>query len=266
MNLFTIITYVMLVYMAIRIIYLNRVRKRNAAMTELMQSASEPAVFKEKAARMMEENQKDPAFINELKVFMIWEEALNQRYDEFEENVKNLDMRNYLTAGRKGTGIDEISCFYLMQSIPNILYGNGNTDMIKVLDAKVDEIREDLEPQMVYQISKANTDMYTGTGDAARITYEKILEGDYEEMKYGRNMIGIYKHICSAMLAMYYKDKDEAKYEENRSTLASFEGMNVGKRWLKNIGIEVPKAEEAAEEETQTEEEQQETDGDSKTE
>ena len=258
---FNVLMYAMMIYMIIRIITMNGIRKKNNYISDLMQSVSDSAVFNEKADRLEETYAKDTQFINEINVFRLWEQALNERYVVFQKTVEGLDLTKLVRNTNKGRTIEEVPFFYLLQTIPNILYGNHNEEMRLLLKKKTDEVKDLISDQMTYQISEANAAMYAGEEDKAVSVYENILNGDYEEMKYARNMIGIYKKVCAAMLTKYYQDRDPAKAEELKEDVKYFYEMNIGKRWLKNIGVEVPEpVEETAEEDT-AEEEPQETDG-----
>ncbi len=246
--LFNLLMYVFMAVMIVRIISMNAQRKKNFRTTELLRNVNDSAMFNEIADRLEQENQKDIVFLNELKVFRLWEQAMNRRYDAFRKSLEEINLNDYISEGRKGMEVNEVAFFYLLHTIPNIFYGQEDEEMRKLVAEKVETVREKLSNQMIWMIYEANEAMYDGSPEKAVPLYEKILDGDYEGIAYGKSMISVYKKICAVMLAWYYKDRDEEKFNEFKGDLEAFNQMNVGRRWIRNLGIEMPAEEEAAEE------------------
>ena len=122
--------------------------------------------------------------------------------------------------------------------------------------------RDQLEHEMVWQLALANKAYYEKSGDLGRAFYERVMEGDYADLHYTKDLIGIYKHIITAMQCRIWLDEgDTEKYDESVGVLDEFRKAPLGKRWLEELGMkaeEEPADEgtgEAEEETAETEEE-----------
>ena len=92
---------------------------------------------------------------------------------------------------------------------------------------------------MLYTLSKENEKFYKNEDDLGKSFYEKVLNGEYSEYKYSKQLIGLYKNIISAMLAAIYKKEDNTeKFKEILLDVREFAKTPLGDRWIKELGLD----------------------------
>ena len=236
-----ILMYVLLAYMVINMIRNSRQRTQNQSLVSVINAIQDPDEFFRKADEMIETSETE-LYINKGRVLKLWGSAYHERYDMFQEVLNTIDT-NALISRKNGTVSilsSEDSFFYLYLAIPNILEGNKQRAYREMLAEKLAPVSEELKNQMVVQLSGYCDQYYREEGDKGLSSFEKILEGDYEGVDYSKNLIGLYKMVCSAMCAKIYEvENNTEKYEEVLPMTQSFAKTGVGRRWLKSIDLQI---------------------------
>jgi len=202
--------------------------------------------------------EKDVEFLGKVRVLRLWGDVYHDLHDEFRKDLEALDLSTLIMKTEKGkTNIElnEDSFFYLFLAIPNRFYYSGDTEDAAVFFEKMETIRGEMGNRLVLALSDANRAWYEKGGDTSRDFYRKLLNGDYGEYSYAKEMIGIYKNIASCMGAkIALTVNDQADFNEFVPDLKNFAKSNLGRRFEMELGIQLPEdPEEKAEEEKDAE-------------
>lgn len=242
-----ILLYIMIAYMAFNIFKNSRMSRQNQSLVGVINSINEPDVFFTKAEELIETSETS-LYKNKGRVLKLWGTAYHERYDSFEEVMNSIEIDELINRSKSIPSItsSEDSFFYLFLAIPNILEGKGKREYRLMLENKMSAAAEELKDQMVVQMAKACDEFYEEENDRGLSFFERILEGDYEGVIYSKNLIGLYKMICSSMCAKLYKEAGNTeKYEEMLPMTEKLAETGVGQRWLAGIDLTVePKKEE----------------------
>lgn len=245
MNLTLILVIVMVIYMVYMNLTLGKKAKKSRQLSQsLANFYDKEQVFKDLEESI--ENEPDPLYVTKYRIIEAWAAAYYDNEEIFRDALAQVDVPRLMTDGRKMTiGENEDSFFYLYLAIPNRLYYTGRKDLMAELDAKLAEFSDELENKMFYVLSKEVRKYYNEEGDLGREWYEKVNEGDYEGVTYTKQLIGVYKNICSAMLAAIAKKTgDEKLYQDQVPYLEAFNATNLGSRWLNELNIVLEKKKE----------------------
>ena len=244
---YTLLIVGLMAFMVIRSINIIKLGKKNKAIVEAIQRVDDEADFNE-YINTIRETASDEIKIK-LDIVSIWGRAIHKHTEDFEEKVNSLDLKSIIKETKNGLSIEgnEDSFFYLALAIPNILYGNECTEERKIIENKLLEVDEDIKDQLIIEIGKNCQKYYNKEGDKGQRFFERILEGDYAEYIYSKQLIGLYKEICNAMLYKIYDENNDSRKEELLDNLKLFASRGVGTRWLKALGLEVPKDKEEKE-------------------
>ena len=114
--------------------------------------------------------------------------------------------------------------------------------------AEYDEVNENA---LLRVLNAENRKFYEGREDKGKAFINSLLDGEYGGYKYSKQLIGLYKHCEEAILAVILRDEgDEEGYQECVSNLEHFaKETRLGKRWTKELGIEIKDEEETPAEE-----------------
>ncbi len=236
---YTLFIYALLIFMALRMFNIIKASKRGRVVVEAVQKVADENEFYE----YINENKEKatPDIKTKLEIIELWGKAFHKNNKNYEELVNKLELNNLLVNTNKGTSIEraEDAFFYLALAIPNMLYGNGLNEERKMVNNKLKEIKDDISDQLVINIGEACNKYYDNIDDKGQSFFEKVLEGDYGEYKYSKQLIGLYKEICNAMLYKIYDEKGDERKAEYKDSLDLFATRGVGERWLKAIDLEV---------------------------
>lgn len=245
---FNIILYGLLIFMIFRTIAISKRSKKTKTLIEALQYAEDPNLFFEKIDQAILA-QEDDEYKTKAKTLKLWGMAYHNQIENFESLLEELKIESLFKQDRSGMSIqmNEDTFFYLLLAIPNILQKNGQFELIDKINEKIAPYKENLRFQMVYALGKQCQLFYNNLDDRGEAFYTKLLDGDYAELSYSKNMIGLYKAIASAQLAKIYENVNEEKYNEQLEMVGTFSKMSVGKRWLNCIDLQL-KEEEVEEE------------------
>ena len=211
------------------------------------------------AAKEGLEKEKNPEFLEKIKLMKAWGEAYYEHFDAYAETIETVDLQRLVSNGKKSrVKENEDAFFYLHLIIPNRLYGCGQKELLNSLQEKMESIKKETENTLTYHIFEANMNYYNRTGDLGEQIYGEVLSGDYGGYTYSKQLIGIYKNIVTAMLAAVYKETgDNRRYNELNDDLTFFASMPLGLRWLKALGLPIPRDVEVREEDKKPMEEKE---------
>ena len=249
-----IVLYIMIAYMVINIFRSSRNNRQNKLLVGVINSIQDQDEFFRKADELIE-SAESALYINKGKVLKLWGAAYHNKDDMFREVLNDLNPEDLIIRQKGSPSIisSEDSFFYLFLAIPNILEAKGKRDLRELLGEKMTAVAEELKNQMVVLLSAECDKYYRNEADRGMAFYEKVLEGDYEGVDYSKNLIGLYKMICSAMAAKLYEEEGNTeKYEEMMDMVRRFAETGVGQRWLAGIGLHVEAEKEVTAEEENT--------------
>jgi hypothetical protein len=250
--LINIVLFAVLAVMAVRMLILSKRNKKNKELIDVVNAIFDETVFFEKADHMIGTID-DPEFESKARVIKLWGSVYYKHFDQFEEILADIDIEPLFIKKNNKESIDlnEDSFFYLCLAIPNLLNKTGKNNLRAALLKKLEPYNERLSGQLVKGIGDACTMFYDKKEDCGEAFFQKIMEGDYGEYIYSKQMITLYKMICNAMLAKLYLIHGNAEaYEECEPMLKKFAAMGVGKRWIDSIDLEVKLEEEEVQDET----------------
>ena len=263
------LTTIMIIFMIFYMIYSNigmgkktlKSKKLNAVLQDM---PDKDLIFKELDEMIAEET--DPAFVAKYRVIRLWACIYHNENEWFLKDLEQLDIDPLISDGKKNTVINyEDSFFYLLLAIPNRLFYAEEPELMEKFYEKLEPYKETLKNYLVYALGMAARKYYQNEEDLGREMYIKLDEGDYGEFRYNKQLIGIYKNIASSFMAgIALQQNDMEQYEQQLPYLQSFSASGLGARWLKELGIELPKDPE--EEKENTEEEPEEASADEETE
>ena len=260
MNVSFVINLVMIgftLFMVYRIIKLNSRNKLNKKMLSILDTIDDPDTFFAEADKFIE-TEKDAEFKEKVGVLRLWGDVFYERDDAFKEHLEALNIDTLLNPDGKNKGFsaNEDSFFYLFMAVPNRLYYRKRDDLRAMVEEKLSAFEEGTKNGLLKKIFEENKKFYEGTEDRAKPFIESLLEGDYGGYQYSKQLIGLYKHCEEAILAVLHKEAGETEaYEECMADVKNF-GTNtrLGKRWLKELGLELPEEPEETEDPEEKEE------------
>lgn len=240
-NFLTIAMYVVMAYLIIRMFLSSKRNGKNRLIIDAVKNLEDKEVYFAKVDELIHQIN-DPEFVNKGIVLKLWGLAYHNDVDSFEEVLNTLDVKA-LIEDKKGVvsiDINEDSFFYLYLAIPNMLHHIGRDDLRTVLRTKMSEYDTLLDKQMSKELSAQFDKFYDGQDDRGQVFYESLMEGEYEGYIYSKTMISIYKNLANAVLYKIYQD--QAKFdqlEEMKPMLENFNQSNVGRRWVRNLDIQL---------------------------
>lgn len=108
----------------------------------------------------------------------------------------------------------------------------GNYDVIKKLYEKFEAYGEKLSNNVEYKVFKTNYNCLVDNNDDLAFLKD-LLDGNYSNYSYDKQLIGVYKSMAAALLA--YKNVE--LNEDNEILLKGFSNSQVGNRFLSDLGI-----------------------------
>lgn len=232
----TFLLYALMIYLVVRMMIMQKSNKRMDKVINVVRLLDKENDFFQavdteiEASTTLEQKTK-------FQILKLWGTAYHNRYEEkdFDGQLAAIDLEN-LKQEKKMSEDD--SFFYYFLAIPNILQKDGQEDRIK---AMYDHLGGDLawyQTRLDYQLSLACLKFYNKEDDLGRAFFEKVMDGDYQDMVYSKQLIGLYKQLTSAMLVKLYEDNGEQdKMDEMMSVAKEFNQTRIGEAWLKNIGV-----------------------------
>ena len=231
----------------------KQTKKGNNRLMGMLEVFSEEETFFQRANEAIS-TETDTVLLEKEKVIKLWGEAYHNHEDDFKKSLSELKLDTFFTPTNRKNPYEgnEDVFFYLYLVIPNNLYSKGKFELIDILNEKLNEVQETLKTSLVKKISEENAKYYRNQEDRGRAFYEKVMDGDYGEYDYSKQLISMYKGIVASMLvSLYEKSGEKEKYDDLLPAVESFHQTNLGKRWLKEIYLVLPSEQENKEEQTE---------------
>ncbi|NCB32264.1 MAG: hypothetical protein EOM64_00025 [Erysipelotrichia bacterium] len=253
MNWVMIIPLAIMAYMIIKIISLSKRNKLNRRMLNVLDTFSndpEGREFYEKCDEYLS-TETNVEYLNKVRVLRLWADAFHGRNEDFAKDLESIDLTALIIGDGKGKNgnqieMNEDSFFYLYLAIPNRLYFRGDKEDAAMHYAKLETIEDQMSSRLVSNISCSCRKYYEQTDDHGAEFFRKVMDGDYGEYSYSKELIGIYKNTVSSMLARIALDEDNKEaFGLQVPELRSFAKSNLGRRFLKELNVVLPEEEEA---------------------
>ena len=254
--LFNVLLYAVMVFMVIRMIMMNKnVNRRRKVINVINQIQDEQAFYA--AANEVINTVNDPIIETKTRIIRLWGMVYHKNLDRFEEELNDINIRTLFLNKNGNVTIeaDEDSFFYLLLSLPNMLYGMDRVDLIDKIYEKVNEHENVLSNQLIKALGDHCNLFYHQKDDLGEAFFRKIDEGDYPGYRYSKQLIGVYKNICDTMLCKILADRNE-DYSEFEIYAENFAKMGVGRRWIEVLGLDIKAPSDEIEEETENTEEE----------
>ncbi|MBW9212510.1 MULTISPECIES: hypothetical protein [Terrabacteria group] len=244
--------WVLIGYFIVRIFQTSRKNTKTKGLIEVIRYVDDEATFNDKIAILEDQfRDKNVEYFQKTEVLKLWGTLNHGRTGSYTSILENIQVKQLVNYDKGASvGSNEDSFFYLYLSIPNLLYGLNELDLMNELFRKLEPITEQLPSEMVVQLGLQVKKYYQRQEDLGKAFYQSILEGDYETLKYSKNMISVYKSICSSLLAKIAQDENDIVTQDTHAEeIQHFASFSVGQRFLKNLGFRLPKEKEEEKEE-----------------
>lgn len=180
------------------------------------------------------ENESDPCLNTKARIVKAYNDILLERNPS--EDLKDLDIKNiYYVNGKfseeKSKLNSEIFVWLtLMLSKARCL---SMIDLMNELYEKVQALKDDLNVLVEYQVFNAAYNSLLEKGIDGIDFLKKLLNGDYGNYVYDKNLIGIYKKIACCLLVF----TGEPIEKDDEAMLSDFTGTLVGNRFTRDLEI-----------------------------
>ncbi len=210
--------------------------KRSSHLTTLMDNINKEDTFFELAEKC-EKEEKNAEYLQKCRIIRLWGAAYYNKDEDFKNTLDKIDL-SVLTGKDGNVSLNEDAFFYLYLIIPHFLYTENRSEQINLLNNKLKDVKAD--GTLIYTLAKENVKFYKNEDDLGKTFYEKVIEGDYADYKYSKQLIGLYKDIISSMLlAIYKKEENTNKYNDTLPVVREFAKSPLGDRWVKELGLDV---------------------------
>jgi hypothetical protein len=240
---------VLTLFFASKILKLSGRTKENKKMLKILDSFDDRDTFFSSADEFIS-TEKNQEFVNKVAVLRLWGDAYYERDEGFRTHLQEVNIDGLLNPDGKNRGyeMNEDSFFYLYLAIPNRLYYRKRDDLRSLLYERMEAYEAANENALLRKICQENKKFYDRKDDFGKSFIKSLLDGEYGGFKYSKQLIGLYKHCEEGILAVILKEEgDEEGCEECMNNLSDFaKNTRLGKRWTKELGIEL-KDEETAE-------------------
>lgn len=228
-------------YMSYNIFMLSKRNKKNRRLITLFDTIDNEEVFFKMCDEFID-GVNDEEFVTKGLIFKLWGLARYQHFDKFIETLDkvNLSTMIYHKQRLDGAELNEDSFYYICIGIPHLLYINKRLDLLKLVEDKIASVSCNIDNRLVKVIGDNNYKYYYHKDDLGRGFYEAVLEGDYSQYKYSKQLIGMFKSIVSCMLGRIYLDNDEKdKYENVKPDIINFNKSKLGKNLISELNLDI---------------------------
>lgn len=232
----TILIYLLLLYVVVRIYLTKKQNKRIGIVVDLIRILDDKEAFFIKADEEIAAAESDE-LKTKFQIIKLWGKAHHKEYDGFIDLLNEIDPIELLTNTKVH---NDDSLFYLFLATPNILFADGRKEEEDAVREKLKEKEDIYKDRLDYNMYLACDDYYNNRNDKGYPFFVSLMEGDYAEYVYAKQLIGLYKQMASVFLMNYYKDKDIDKYNEMTEVAESFYEMRIGKQFIENMDVELP--------------------------
>lgn len=123
-------------------------------------------------------------------------------------------------------------CFLFIVLVITKAYSKNKYDVIEKITNKFKQI-ENIDGRLEYQLIISLEDALIGSKVAGCEFMKNMLEGEYTQYKYEKNMIGLYKRTAAAVLS--YNNEEFDEYFKNE--LHIFADTIIGENLLKSLNV-----------------------------
>lgn len=256
----TAVMMVLLAYMVIRTIRLSMKNKKNNRLLKILGEINQEEQFFKDADQVISTDT-DKEFAAKIEVLRLFGDAYYRKEAAFRQHLAtlNVDTLMHPQNGKShGFSENEDSFFYLYTAIPNSLYSSGRNDLRRLLDEKMEPYREENADTLLVHMHDSFAQYYEKQGDLGRKFCQDVLNGDYGQFRYNKQLIGLYKDMMITMLCRIALDENNAEEAASwKESLKNFSETRLGARWMKelNVSLEENKPEENGSEEKKEEKE-----------
>ncbi len=265
-SIMTLVMFVLLIYMVVRTFMLAKKNNKNKKLLKVLDEINDEQKFFDDADKVIAE-EKDKTFAAKIEVLRIWGDVYYRREKAFREHLSTLDIELLLhPQGSRTDGFNdnEDSFFYLYTAIPNHLWSIGRNDLREAVNEKLKPYHDALSDTFLSVMHDSFALFYDNKEDKGRSFYNAVMNGDYGQYRYNKQLIGLYKDMITVMLARLALDDGSAEgIQPYEADLKRFAETRLGARWMKELSVELP-SDEKTEEETKDAEPAEETAEDDK--
>ena len=265
-SIMTLVMFVLLIYMVVRTFMLAKKNNKNKKLLKVLDEINDEQKFFDDADKVIAE-EKDKTFAAKIEVLRIWGDVYYRREKAFREHLSALDIELLLhPQGSRTDGFNdnEDSFFYLYTAIPNHLWSIGRNDLREAVNEKLKPYHDALSDTFLSVMHDSFALFYDNKEDKGRSFYNAVMNGDYGQYRYNKQLIGLYKDMITVMLARLALDDGSAEgIQPYETDLKRFAETRLGARWMKELSVELP-SDEKTEEETKDAEPAEETAEDDK--
>lgn len=237
----TIGIYGLTLIMVISFVLLIRRNINNKKIVDCIMIFDDESLFFSKINSYLE-TAKNQEFIEKAKILKLWGNVFYKRDDEVIPLLESINLIPIVVGNgfnkKNKLQLNEDCLYYLCLASCNTLYGRKNFELLNKFREKLNEYDVLLEKNLAYAISKESFRLYDNEGDKGEGFFLKVIEGEYGGYNYSKQLIGIYKKICSSFLAKIYSDKNDTEsFEKVKEDVIYFYETIMGKRYLSELNV-----------------------------
>lgn len=231
----------LIIFFSISFVFLIGRNKKNKKIVDCITSFDDEETFFNKCNSYLE-TMKDPEFNMKGIVLKLWGTVFYKHDDEINSLLNEVDC--FPLVDNKGlfkkdtAQLNEDSLYYLCLACVNSLYGRNDKTKLALFKSKIIENETYLKETLVYHMSIHAFQLYENEGDLGEEFFKSILEGDYADYKYAKQLIGMYKDICQAYLTKIYSvGNREADFDGIKEDVQRFYDTKLGRRFISELSI-----------------------------
>lgn len=152
---------------------------------------------------------------------------------DYEKTFNELNLKEIFTTkdlyDHRKTNINTDSFIWLMMVAGKL----NDVNRLDLLDKLVSDLKsiKTMDERLEYKLMESILEMYKGNKEGIDFLLN-VTEGNYPDLRYEKQMIGLYKRFAAAFLAS--KDIEVLDYKEE---LEGFTTTIIGKPFMKQLGI-----------------------------
>lgn len=231
----------LIVFFSVSFVFLIKRNRKNKKIVDCITSFDDEKLFFEKLESYLKITN-DPEFYMKGIVLNLWGAVF---YNHDDEILPLLDKVNcFPLVDNKGpfkrdtAQLNEDSLYYLCLACCNTLYGRKDIGKLERFKNKISENSEYLKDTLAYHVSLHAFKLYEEKDELGEEFFKNILDGDYSDYKYAKQLIGMYKDLCQAYLAKIYSVQNRKNdFDLIKEDIQRFYDTKLGKRYLTELGV-----------------------------
>lgn len=233
MEIIVLILYIVTIFFLFNVFFAYKRVKQNKKLLQILDQLMNESTFYQQAQQYIE-TVKNKEYREKMKTFLLWADTYYQHDDLFLQHLQTLEPQYLLSSKRF---LNEDAFFYLYIAIPNRLYRNHKQTLIDQLNQTLQFLTPSIENRLFYCIHNDNLAFYQNQFHIQN--YQSILDGDYGQFVYEKQLIAMYKNICATMLYRIYQiEKNQPEMQKLEDMVQSFMHTKLGERFCDEIGLE----------------------------